>query len=176
MFFLKQALISSLNSYFPVKKHQIELENTWRFTPTAIIYIGQHFVRQCPPPDYGPFKKNNTDYNFWSRDHKCGLILCLMAFWVQGSKSQYLEAFVCIFKPYFILIFKKCLIRGGGTPRLIKFLPCAENFCLSLTDDIFVICNQKIIKNNRNTYDNVHFEEKIAKKKWPVHISGYIPK
>ena len=41
-------------SYFLVRKHQIVLENTRR-TPTDINYIGQGFVRQCPPPDDGPF-------------------------------------------------------------------------------------------------------------------------
>ena len=62
----------------------------------------------------------------------------------------------------------------GGTPRLIKSLPCAKNFFLSLTDDIFVICNLKVIKNNRNTYHNMHFDKKLPKK-YSVHISGYIP-
>ena len=63
----------------------------------------------------------------------------------------------------------------GRTPRLIKSLPCAKYFFLSLTDDIFVICNQKAIKNNRNTYNNMHFEEKKLAKKYSIHISGYIP-
>ena len=30
--------------------------------------------------------------------------LCLMSFWVQGSRCQYLEAFIYILKLYFILI------------------------------------------------------------------------
>ena len=44
-------------SYFLVRKHQILLENTWWLTPTAIIYIGQGFVRQCPPLMTGHFEK-----------------------------------------------------------------------------------------------------------------------
>ena len=66
--------------------------------------------------------------------------LCLMSFWGHGIKSQYLEAFVYILKPYFILI-SKCLPYQGGILRLIKSLPSAENLFLSSTDDIFVICN-----------------------------------
>ena len=62
----------------------------------------------------------------------------------------------------------------GGTPRLIKSFPCAENFFFSLTDDIFVICNLKVTKNNRNTYQNMHFHKKLPKKHL-VHILGYIP-
>ena len=61
-------------SYFLVRKHQILLENTWLLARTAIIYTGQGFVRQCPVPDVGPFKKNGIVYNFWSRDHKSGPI------------------------------------------------------------------------------------------------------
>ena len=99
--------------------------------------------------------------------------LCLMSFWVQGSKSQYLGAFVYILRQYFRLISKK-LAYQGGTPRLIKSFPCAENFFFSLTDDIFVICNLKVTKNNRNTYHNMHFDKKLPKK-YLVHISGYIP-
>ena len=96
-----------------------------------------------------------------------------MSFWVQGSKSQYLGAFVYILRQYFRLISKK-LAYQGGTPRLIKSFPCAENFLFSLTDDIFVICNLKVTKNNRNTYHNMHFDKKLPKK-YSVHISGYIP-
>ena len=62
----------------------------------------------------------------------------------------------------------------GGTPRLIKSLPCAKNFFFNLTNDIFVICNLKVIKNNKHTYDNMHFEKQLPKK-CSVHISGYIP-
>ena len=47
---LKQYIMDFLKSYFPLRKYQIVLENTERFTPTAIIYIEQGFVRQCPPP------------------------------------------------------------------------------------------------------------------------------
>ena len=61
----------------------------------------------------------------------------------------------------------------GGTSRLIKFFPFAENFFLSLTNDIFVICNLKVIKNNRYTYDNIHFEKKVAKK-CSVYISDFV--
>ena len=43
-----------------------------------------------------------------------------------------------------------------------------------MTDDIFVICNLKVTKNNRNTYHNMHFDKKLPKK-YLVHISGYIP-
>ena len=99
--------------------------------------------------------------------------LCLMSFWVQGSKSQYLEEFVYILEPYFVLIQKNWPYQGG-TPRLRKHLPCAEIFFLSLTDDIFIICNIKVIKTNRNTYHNMHFDKKLPKK-YSVHISGYIP-
>ena len=42
-------------------------------------------------------------------------------------------------------------------------------------DAIFVIFNLKVIKNNRNTYHNMHFDKKLPKKKYSVHISGYIP-
>ena len=122
MVFLKQALISSLKSYFPVRKHQIELENTWRFTPTAIIYIGQPFVRQCPPW-WRAILKNGTDYIFDLETINVVQSLCLMSLWVQRSKSQYLEAFVFILWPYFILIFiQKKMPYQGGTPRLIKSL------------------------------------------------------
>ena len=62
----------------------------------------------------------------------------------------------------------------GGTPRLRKHLPCAKIFCLSLTNDIFIICHTKVIKINRNTYHNMHFDKKLPKK-YSVHISGYIP-
>ena len=93
---------------------------------------------------------------------------------VQGSKSQYLGAFVYILKQYFMLISNN-LPYQGGTPRLIKSFPCAKNFFFSLTDDIFVICNLKVTKNNRNTYHNEHFHNKLLKK-YLVHISGYIPK
>ena len=64
---------------------------------------------------------------------------------------------ICVhFKSLFHANLKK-IGRGtqGGTPILIKSLPCAENFFLSLTDDIFVIYNLKVIKNNRNTYHNI---------------------
>ena len=57
---------------------------------------------------------------------------------------------------------------------MIKSLPCAENFFLSLTNDIFVICDLKVIKNNRNTYHTINFDKKLPKK-YSVHISGYIP-
>ena len=70
-------------------------------------------------------------------------------------------------------IFKK-MVYQGGTPRLLKSLPCAENFFLSLTNDIFVIFDLKVIKNNRNTYHNINFDKKLPKK-YSVHISGYIP-
>ena len=55
MVFSETGFYLKYKSYFLVRKHQILLENTSRLTPTAIIYIGQGFVRQCPPPDDGPF-------------------------------------------------------------------------------------------------------------------------
>ena len=88
----------------------------------------------------------------------------------EEKKSQYLGAFVYILRQYFRLISKK-LAYQGGTPRLIKSFPCAENFFFSLTDDIFVICNLKVIKTNHH---NMHFDKKLPKK-YLVHISGYIP-
>ena len=125
------------------------------------------------PPDDGPFKKTVQITIFDLETINQVQSLCLMSFWVQGGKRQYLEAFVYILKQYFILISKKFPYQGG-TPRLIKTLPWAKNFFLSWTDDIFVICNLKVTKNNRNTYHNMHFDKKLPKK-YSVHISGYIP-
>ena len=56
------------------------------------------------------------------------------------------------------------MLYQGGTPRLMKLLPCAKNFFLSLTDYIFVICNLKLIKNTINTYENMRFEKKSCQK------------
>ena len=83
-----------------------------------------------------------------------------------GRQSQYLEAFVYILKEYFILI-KKKLPYQGAIPRLIKFLPCAESFFLSLTDDIFVICNF-LKKHKKNTYHNMHFDKNCLKSTWYI--------
>ena len=69
-------------------------------------------------------------------------------------------------------IFKKKSL-SGGTPRLIKSLPCSENFFLSLTNDIFVICNLKVIKNDINTYHNINFDKKLSIK-YSRHISGWL--
>ena len=70
---------------------------------------------------------------------------------------------ICVhFKTIFHTNFKKFAL-SGGTPRLIKSLPCAENFFKSLTDDFFVICNLKVSKNNNNTYHNMHFDKKLPK-------------
>ena len=67
-------------SYFLVRKHQILLENTYRLTPTAIFYIGQGFVRQCPPPDDGPFKKTVQITIFDLETINLVQSLCLMLF------------------------------------------------------------------------------------------------
>ena len=44
---------------------------------------------------------------------------------------------------------------------------------LSLTDDIFVTCHLKVIKNNTNTYDNMHFEKKLPKKVLSAYFRLY---
>ena len=99
-------------------------------------------MRQCPPLMTGHLK-NSTDYIFDLETINVVQSLYLMSFWVQGSKSQYLEAFVVILRPYFILIFikKKCLIRGDT--KINKIPPMCQKFLLSLMDDIFVICYLK---------------------------------
>ena len=65
------------------------------------------------PPDDRPFFKKVQISIFDLETINLVQSLCLMLLWVQGSKSQYLEAFVYILKQYFILSFKKILIRGG---------------------------------------------------------------
>ena len=118
---------------------------------------------EVSPPDDGPFKKTAQITIFDLETINLDQSLCLMSFWVQGSKSHYLEAFVYILKQYFILISQN-LPYQGGTTRLIKFLPCAKNFFLRLTEDSFVMCNLKVTKNNRKTYHNMHFDKKLPKK------------
>ena len=66
------------------------------------------------------------------------------------------------------------LALSGATQKLKKSLPCAENFFASLTDDIFIICNLKVSKNNRNTYRNMHFETKFQKNVLGTYIALYI--
>ena len=95
---------------------------------------------------------------------------------ILGSGEQkFIFRSICVnFKILFHANLKK-MVYQGGTPRLLKSLPCAENFFLILTNDIFVICDLKVIKNNRNTYHNINFDKKLPKK-YSVHISGYIPR
>ena len=56
---------------------------------------------------------------------------------------------------------QKCLIRGDT--KINKSLPYAKIFFLSLMDNIFIICNLKVTKNNRNTYYNMHFDKQLTK-------------
>ena len=58
----------------------------------------------------------------------------------------------------------------GGSPRLIKSLPCAENFFLSWKNDLFVICYLKVIKNNQ--IPMITYILKKFPKKYSVHISS----
>ena len=51
----------------------------------------------------------------------------------------------------------------GGTPRLVKSLPCARNFFLSLTDDFFVICNLKVIKKTEISIITLIFTKSCQK-------------
>ena len=141
-------------------------------TSTAIIFIGKHFVLQCPPLMTGHFK-NGTDYNFWSRNHKYGPIFMFDVILGSGDQKSIFRSTVYILRKYFWLISKN-LPHQGGTQRLIKSFPCAENIFFSLTDDIFVICYLKVTKNNKNTYHNKHFEKKLPKK-YLVPISSYVP-
>ena len=80
-----------------------------------------------------------------------------------GEQKSILRSICVHFKIIFHTNLKKMLLQGG-TPRLIKSLPCAENFFLSLPDDIFVICNLKVIKNQRNTYYKMHFDQNVVNK------------
>ena len=130
MVFPKQAFISSLKSYFPVSKHQIELENTWRFTPTAIIYIGQPFVRQCPPLMTGHFK-NSTDYNFWSRNHKSGPIFIFDVILGSGEQKSIFRSIFVHFKTIFHTNLKKMALSGGDT-KVQKTPPMCRNFLFKL--------------------------------------------
>ena len=70
-------------------------------------------------------------------------------------------------------ILKKNGLSGGDT-KITKIPPMCQNFFLSFTNNIFVVCDLKVIKNNRNTYHNINFDKKLPKK-YSVHISGYIP-
>ena len=92
-----------------------------------------------------------------------------------GEQKSIFRSICVNFKTIFHVNLKK-LPYQGGTPRLRKSFPCAENFFFSLTDDIFVICNLKITKNNINTYHNMHCDKKLPKKKHLVYISGFIPR
>ena len=114
------------------------------------------------PPWWRTIWKNCTDYNFWSRDHKSGPIFMFDG--ILGSGRQ--NSIFRIIFVHFNIIFHSNLTNlalSGATQKLQKSLPCAENFFASLTDDIFIICNLKVSKNNRNTYRNMHFEKKIQK-------------
>ena len=87
MVFLKPAVILCLKIYFPVSKHKIELENT--------IYIGQPFVWQCPPLMTGHLKKNGTNYNFLSRDHKSGPIFMFNVILNSGEQKSIFRS-ICV--------------------------------------------------------------------------------
>ena len=80
-----------------------------------------------------------------------------------GEQKSIFRSICVHFKIIFHTNLKKIAFTEG-TPRLIKSFPCAENFFLSLTDDIFVICNLKVIKNQRNTYHKTHFDQKVFNK------------
>ena len=64
---------------------------------------------------------------------------------------------------------------GALDTKIKNSLPCAKNFFLSLMDDIFVTCNLKVIKNNRNTYHNMHFDKKLPKKVLSTYVRLYPP-
>ena len=125
------------------------------------------------PNDDGPLKKPVQITLFGLETTNVVQSLCLMTFQIQVSNCQYLVAFLSILKPYFTSISKFCPYQGG-TPRLRKSLPFVQNFFLSLTDDIFIICNLKLIKNNQKTCPNMHFKKKMPKKH-SVQIPGYLP-
>ena len=52
----------------------------------------------------------------------------------------------------------------------ISMLPCAPTFFLCLSVDIFIICNLNLIKNNKNTYYTMYFENFLPNK-YSVYIS-----
>ena len=97
-----------------------------------------------------------------------------------GEQKSIFRSICVHFKIIFHTNLKKIAFTEG-TPRLIKSFPCAENFFLSLTDDIFVICNLKVIKNQRNTYHKMHFDQKLLTKVlgtylrlYPLNVGGKI--
>ena len=56
------------------------------------------------PPDGGPFEKTVQITIFGLETINLDQSLCLMAFWVQEGKIQYLESFLYILTSYFIVI------------------------------------------------------------------------
>ena len=104
---VQQAFISSLRLYFPVSRHQIELENTEKLTPTAIIFIGKHFVQQCPHLMTGHFKKRYRLHFFLSRNHKSGPIFMFDVILGSGEQKSIFRSVCVHFKQYFIWFFRK---------------------------------------------------------------------
>ena len=130
MVFLKQAFIWSLESYFPVSKHQIELENTGRYTPSAIICIGQPYVQQSPPLMTGHFEKRYR-LQFWSKDHKCGPIFMFDVILDSGEQMSVFRSISLHSKTIFHINFQNLALSGGDT-KIKKITPLCRKFLFKI--------------------------------------------
>ena len=75
------------------------------------------------PPDDGPLKKNGTDYNFGSRDYKCGSIFIFDGILGSGEQKSIYRSICLHFKTIFHtnLFFKNAKINKIP-PMCRKFL------------------------------------------------------